>query len=50
MKEKIYRKVLNMQTGNEVLEPLSEMDILKIAKEIRIKKAEYPAEMNKWKK
>ena len=47
MKEKIYRKVLNMQTGNEVLEPLTDLDILEIAREIRINKAERSAGQTK---
>jgi len=37
MEDKIYRKVLNLQTGNEVLEPLCEEDILEIAEKIRMK-------------
>ena len=32
-----------MQTGNEVLEPLNEMDILRIAKEIKTRRAKNSA-------
>jgi hypothetical protein len=35
MKDQLYRKVLNMQTGKEVLEPLCEQDIIRIANEIK---------------
>jgi hypothetical protein len=43
MKDKIYRVVLNTQSGKMVLEPLNEIDILAIAREIRTKKAENSA-------
>lgn len=35
MKEKLYRMVINPKTGKEILEPLTEQDIISIANEIK---------------
>ena len=44
MKDKLYRVVINPNNGKEILEPLCDMDILKIADEIKkhIKGSERP--------
>ena len=45
MKEELYRKVINPLTGEEILEPLNEQDLISIVNDMREMKMEWTPEM-----